>query len=443
MTQDLIIDKDDRFEKPVSTLAIVPRTGIITRVGRQAYTIMMLIAREQGFEQKDTGLFSAPLNSVIRGFDGSKGTVDELKKHLRSMVTHVIEWQSPSPGETNDWGACTLLSEVRLTKSNGETWLSWAYPPSMRQDLLAPSRYAQIKRSTIAQFRSHAGLALYEICARYKDNPSHLTSKHHWHWWLPVLTGKPLPKEIKTEFRFFNRDTIKPAMEEVNQVSELVVSVHEFKVGRTVQFLQFEVYGKPELSKRDSSRAIKAIDLSRLAKALQLGIDSEFAEDMFIRYGELDFAKAIDRLEARLNMVGKPILSRHAYLKSLLVGKVIEHDKSAPKMNVTGGKGSDHSVVRAINQAAVKYQHLHETESERVKVVRAEIQALNESDLDELLTDLRVQFVARGMSPAVMKRLNDGNWQSALVMSELIRYYWKKTRGTEWSMTPKAAYAPT
>lgn len=435
MSQDLILDKDDRFEKPVSTLAIVPKTGVITRVGRQAYTVMMLHAREQGTENDKTGLFSAPLNSVIRGFDGSKGTVEELKKHLRSMVTHVIEWQSPSIGETIDWGACTLLSEVRLTKQKGETWLSWAYPPSMRQDLLAPSRYAQIKRSTIAQFRSHAGLALYEICARYKDNPSHLTSKHHWHWWLPVLTGKPAPKEIKTEFRFFNRDTIKPAIEEVNEVSELVVSVHEFKVGRTVNFLQFEVHEKPEQTKKDSAKANKAIDLSKLARALQLGIEAEFAEDMFIRYGELDFAKAVDRLEARLHMPGKPILSKHAYLKSLLVGKVIDIAPDFAK--VEAGQGGGTKTPPAINAPALKQQQFQESESARVQAIRTEIQSLDETQIAELLAELKIQFVARGMPLGVMKRLDDGNWQSALVMSELIRFYWKKTRGIEWSESAK------
>ena len=440
MSQDVILDKDDKFEKPVSTLAIVPKTGIITRVGRQAYTVMMLLAREQGGEDESTGLFSAPLNSVIRGFEGSKGSVDELKRHLRSMVTHVIEWQSPSPGETSDWGACTLLSEVRLTKLKGESWLYWAYPPSMRQDLLAPSRYAQIKRSTIAQFRSHAGLALYEICARYKDNPSHLTSKHHWHWWLPVLTGKPSPKEIKTEFRFFNRDTIKPAIEEVNEVSELVVSVHEFKVGRTVQHLQFEVREKPELSKKEAAKASKAIDLSKLARAMQLGIEADFAEDMFIRYGELDFAKAVDRLQSRLNMPGKPIFSRHAYLKSLLSGKNIDSAPIAP--NVEAGQGGHQKPLPVVNPSALKQQQLQESESARVHVIRAEIQALDEAQIGELLADLKKQFVARGMPPGVMKRLDDGNWQSALVMSELIRFYWKKTRGTDWSVPVKNDPSP-
>ena len=51
----------------------------------------------------------------------------------------------------------------------------------------------------------------------------------------------------------------------------------------------------------------------------------------------------------------------------------------------------------------------------------------------QLLSELKINFVERKMSPAVMKRLGDGNWESALIMGELVRFYWKRTRGTDWS----------
>jgi hypothetical protein len=415
----------DRIDKPVSALAMVPKTGTITRVGRQAYTLMMFLAREQGTEDEETGMFGAPLNSVIRGYDGSTGSVKELKKHLLSMVSHVVEWQSPSPAETEEWGACGLLSQVNLKKKNGENWLYWAYPPALRQEMLYPLRYAQIKRSTIAQFRSHAGLALYEICARYKDNPSHRTSKQHWHWWLPVLTGKPIPKEIKTEFRFFNRDTIKPAIEEVNEVSELTVTVHEFRVGRSIEFVQFEVHLKQEASVKEA----KAIDLSKVARAIQLGIDAEIAEDHFIRHGELAFAKAIERLEARLAMQGTPILSRHAYLKALLTGRVI--DKPAPEEYQP--EVIEKVVTKKADPAVQAQANLREREVEKLTVVRMELEKLDARAMEQLLMELKENFVERKMSQAVMKRLEEGKWESALIMGELARFYWKRTRGTEWS----------
>jgi hypothetical protein len=415
----------DRIDKPVSTLAMVPKTGAITRVGRQAYTLMMFVAREQGAEDESTGLFGAPLNAVIRGYDGSAGSVKELKKHLLSMVTHVVEWQSPSPGETEEWGACGLLSQVNLKKKNGENWVYWAYPPALRQEMLYPLRYAQILRSTIAQFRSHAGLALYEICARYKDNPSHLTSKQHWKWWLPVLTGKPVPNEIKTEYRFFNRDTIKPAVEEVNEVSELIVTAHEFKVGRTIEYIQFEV----RLKQEEAAKKKLAIDLSKVARAIQLGIDAEIAEDLFIRHGELAFAKAMERLEARLAMPGMPILSRHAYLKALLTGKAV--DRSLP--TVVSASAVEQVVPRPEAPGVQAQANLRNREAEKLRIVRSEIEDLNPAALAQLLSELKLNFIERKVSPAVMKRLDEGKWESALIMGELVRFYWKRTRGTDWT----------
>jgi Initiator Replication protein len=418
----------DRLEKPVSTLAMIPKTAAITRIGRQAYTVMLLIAREQGREDTATGMFCAPLNTVIRGFKGNVASSSDLKKHLRSMVTHVVEWQSPSPNETMEWGACALLSEVRLFKKNGENWLSWSYPPSLRQEMLNPQRYAQIRRSTIAQFRTHAGLALYEICARYKDNPSHMTSKQHWQWWLPVLTGKPVPDEIRTEFRFFNRDTIKPAVDEVNEVSELTVTAHEHKVGRTVEYLQFEVHKKPDCS----GVTAQPVNLTEVVRAQKLGINVEIAEDLYLRHGALAFAKAIDRLAARIAMPGTPVFSRHAYLKVLLTGRAID-EVSIPAQAASAVESLDKPVARAVtNEAELRHDRLQERESERVRKVRAEIEALDAQSLSRLLDELKSDLTTRNTPASAMQRLADGKWQSALVMGELIRFYWKKSRGTEW-----------
>jgi hypothetical protein len=254
-----------------------------------------------------------------------------------------------------------------------------------------------------------------------------MTSKQHWHWWLPVLTGKPVPQEIKTEFRFFNRDTVKPAIEEVNEVSELTVSVHEFKVGRSIEFLQFEVRLKPEATVKDT----EPVDLSKLARAHELGIDPEMAEDLFIRYGELAFSKAIRRLEQRLALSGPPVLSRHAYLKSLLAEKVTDNLvlELVPKAT---GQGEPRPKVLAAHAGDVRQVKFQERQAERVQTIRSEIDALPESERRLLLAELKQSLIARGVATAIIQRLDDGKWQSALIMGELMRFYWKRTRGSDW-----------
>lgn len=427
MTKQEIIGPN-KIYKPVSTLAMVPKTGAITRVGRQAYNIMMMLSREQGTEDEKTGLFSAPLNTVIRGFDGSLGTFDDLKRHLRSMVSHVVEWQSPSPGEVEEWGACALLSQVSTKKrENGELWISWAYPPAIRQEMMSPLRFAQIQRSTIAQFRTHAGLALYEICARYKNNPSHRTSKQHWHWWLPVLTGKPAPKEIKTQFRFFNRDTLKPAIEEVNEVSELTVSVIEFKVGRTIEMIQFEVQRKSSETNLRSS----PFNFEMLQRANILGIDQEVAEDLYFRHGEVKFAMALERLSMRLRLSkSPPIGSLHAYFKSLFGNQAMNDDAAEVQTKAESTTSKNDSPPKA-NPTFESQVKLEAAERELISTLRREISELR--DIQPLLSELKTSLVSKNASPSVIKRLDEGKWESPLVMNELIRFYWQKTRGTDWS----------
>ena len=192
------------LNKTVSALAIVPKATKMTALDRKAYDAMLMIAQKQG---RDLEIYSAPLNDVLRGFNSSSGSLQVVKKRLLAMMGAIVEWQSPSPAETTVWAASVLLSEVRLYKTGGENWISWAYPPTIRSELLDPQRWAQINMSTIAQMTTHAGVALYEICARYRDNPSGLTGRHNWKWWYPILTGSPIEKR-KVEYRYFYRDHI-------------------------------------------------------------------------------------------------------------------------------------------------------------------------------------------------------------------------------------------
>ena len=77
--------------------------------------------------------------------------------------------------------------------------------------------------------------------------------------------------------------------------------------------------------------------------------------------------------------------------------------------------------------------NLRDREAEKLKLIRSEIEDLNPAAMAQLLSELKLNFVERKMSQAAMKRLAEGNWESALIMGELVRFYWKRTRGTDWS----------
>ena len=420
-------DPTDKIKKPVSTLAIVPTSGAITRVARQAYTIMLMLAKEQGAEDAKTGLFSAPVNTIIKGFDGNIGTKVRLKADLKSMVSHVVEWQSPSEGEITEWGALPLLAEVRLKLQSGEHWVHWAYPPSLRQEMLAPQIFAKLNRLTISKFRSHAGLALYEICARYQDNPSHLTSKRAWKWWVPVLTGKPMAEDSKVEFRFFNRDTVKPAVEEINEVSELIVETKEIRVGKSIEYLQFSVRKKPT----EQLDHLAPLDGSGLAKAEKLGIPNTIAEELWLRHGNADFLAALNKLAQRLSQVASPVRSKVAYLKAVLTNRGLE-DESA-QIEIAVAKEAPSRWDPKPNPAEVNQHILIEAQKSKTAQVRSEILALSDPERNELLGEYRAYAIATEKHPSILKKVEAGEWQSSILLGELMAFYWKKTRGLSWS----------
>lgn len=422
--------------KPVSALAIVPKSSHITRVGRQAYNSMLVLAQAQG---EGAEYFEAPLSRILTGFAAAKDAAKEVKRHLRSMMTTLVEWQSPSPAETPDWEACVLLAEARLKKVNGETWVRWAYAPTIRMELLNPQRYAQIKMQTVAQLRTHAAVALYEICARYRDNPSGVTSRQHWTWWLPVLTGAPLESR-KTEYRFFKRDYIRPAIEDINEVSDLHIEVIEHKLGRSIDQIQFSVSKK--ISNKNELGATEAapVDLTQIIRAQAVGIAAGFAEDMHFRFGIDSLRDALDALERRMTLKGQPPISDPtAYIRAVLNGS-----KSRKASDSTAMSKADAPLTTTAGEKVIVQDKSQKTpadlqpkdmrdEWERLRraQMRQEIEALEPEDLKIQLQGLRQQLLNRGLE-SVIRRIDAGNWKSPIVLTHLVDFYARATHGEEW-----------
>src|SRR5690349_13186123 len=192
-----------RLHKSVIALAIVPMNRSLTVTGRKAYSVMLHLAQVQaasGGEGADGG-FSVPLNSILRGFGATNSISSDAKKYIDQMVSTKVEWRPLSKSEqqlpltsdiegtpdsleppqiTDELRVFNLLAEVRLYKRGGENWVTWYYPPSIREELVSPSRWAQVDFNVLRQLTTYCAVALYEMCARYRDSPAGVTSRQHW-----------------------------------------------------------------------------------------------------------------------------------------------------------------------------------------------------------------------------------------------------------------------
>lgn len=409
---------DSPLRKPVNTLAIVPtKSSKITVLGRKAYNVLLYIAQEQGIEQE---VFRAPLQSILRGVDFNSNAREVVKQHLRSMVSTLVEWQSPTAGEGDAWNVAGLVAHVKVYKQGGENWVEWSFAPNIKLELLEPQRFARIRIDIISQLRRHSGVVLYEICSRYRDVG--LTARQVWQWWRPVLTGSPDTEESsKQEYRFFKRDVLKLAIAEVNAVTDIEVELIEHKAGRFISEIQFRVAKKVQ-GTLPLRHPPDPVDLTQVVRATKVGIRTEDAEGLMQAHGNEAMTSGLDALYKRIaSEFPEPLRDPYRYLRALL--------ESSAKINAT--KSEDAVLQPAASNAAataVMEGWTAEWVSTRRALVISEFEALSAAKQAEWIERLRAHLEERGAHPSVRKRLETSGWKHPMVAGELIKFF----KGADW-----------
>lgn len=409
---------DSPLRKPVNTLAIVPtKSSKITVLGRKAYNVLLYIAQEQGIEQE---VFRAPLQSILRGVDFNSNAREIVKQHLRSMVSTLVEWQSPTAGEGEAWNVAGLVAHVKVYKQGGENWVEWSFAPNIKLELLEPQRFARIRLDIISQLRRHSGVVLYEICSRYRDVG--LTARQVWQWWRPVLTGSPDTEESsKQEYRFFKRDVLKLAIAEVNAVADIEVELIEHKAGRFISEIQFRVAKKVQ-GTLPLRHPPDPVDLTQVVRATKVGIRTEDAEGLMQAHGNEAMTSGLDALYKRIaSEFPEPLRDPYRYLRALL--------ESSAKINAT--KSEDAVLQPAASNAAataVMEGWTAEWVSTRRALVISEFEALSAAKQAEWVERLRAHLEERGAHPSVRKRLETSGWRHPMVAGELIKFF----KGADW-----------
>ena len=437
--------------KAVNTLAIVPKSARITTLGRKTYNVLLYQAQDQGLERE---VFRAPLDTLIKGLEFDSHDHALIKKHLRAMVSTTVEWQSPTTGEGSTWNVSGLLAHAKLSKEGGQVWVEWSYAVNLKQELLEPTVFARLRLEIISQLRSHAGVALYEICTRYKDIGR--TARQAWRWWYPVLSGNPPSDKLaKLEYRIFKRDTLKPAIAEVSAITDIEIELVEHKQGRFIDEIQFRIAPKRQASLA-LARPPQPVDLALVARAQRLGLGDEAAEDMVAVHGEEAFRAGLDSLERRLaSSYPEPLRDPTRYLRALMPGEAARAQKRSAELEAeaaraagddrggTSGTGANAAGAPAGRaealgpaardlQAKRQARWLAEWTRRRHEQCAADIEALSAEAQRELESSLLAALQARQAHPSLTKRLVASGWQHPMVRHEMLRHFGAASYGPGW-----------
>ncbi len=422
--------RDDRMRKHVNAIALMPTKdgGKISAFDRTLYNV--LLYRAQGMGDREE--YSARMHEIVKDCDFDSNNTEHIKKALKNLMKTLVEWQSPTSGEIEVWDACVLLSgaSIRKDKRTKAVEVRWRYDTQIKAQLLNPDRYAGLMLKSITQLRSHPAKALYEICARYVDNPGRKTARQHWRWWRPVLCGQ-VYDEQKGEYRYFKRDVLLPAIAEINANTELKVSLlPEFKErdNKTVSDIQFEVLLKG-LAKKPQAPASKPLDkmepadLKLIEQALKLGVAQDEAEGLYRDHGVEALKKGLEDLEKRLAMPSQivgAVEKPGSYLRSIMKPKAaaqVAAAEASPKARP--GKDMER------RKAALLEEWLRQKKDE----LRSLFQELPDVEQEELLSGFR-EYPA--IQP-LLKRFETSGWNHRSIRDLFAAFLGETWLGAEWN----------
>ena len=433
---------DDYLLKHVNAVALMPVAGgrRISLLGRKIFNVLLHRAQEEGELEE----YEARMHEVIDDAAYNSNDTAPIRRILRELMSTTVEWQSPSNGEIETWDACNLLSGAGTTKDKrtGAVVVRWRYDSKVRSQLLGPDRYARLSLEAITQLTTHAAMALYEICARYVDNPGHRTAKQHWRWWRPVLTGVA-SDDSKAEYRFFKRDVLRKAVAEINASTNLEVRgpiEYKERDNRTIAEIQFEVRYKGHDS-RVPPKPLDGLvsgDLPAIGRAINAGAKQFEVEELVRKHGSAAFSAAVDELEKRLRMpsekvgpVGKPGGWLRAYMTRVAKqGSDDASTKSRAEPRTTPADLAEH-----------RASWTEEWLRRQKEALRQRMQDLPEPMQQELLQSFADELEASGQGQ-VLKRLRSSGWEHRLVRDAFIKFYGLRSIGDLWDKpTPEDVLA--
>lgn len=430
--QVTLFPDDDFLLKHVNAVALMPVAGgrRISLLGRRLFNVLLHRAQEDG----DRDEYEARMHEVLGDASYNSNDTAPIVKVLKELMTTTVEWQSPSNGEIETWDACNLLSGAGTTKDKKTkaVTIRWRYDSKVRAQLLSPDRYARLSLEAITQLSTHASMALYEICARYIDNPGHKTARQPWRWWRPVLTGV-MSDDSKTEYRYFKRDVLQTAVAEINARTNLDVRgpiEHKGPDNKTVTDIQFEVYLKdagtrPPLKPLAN---IAAADLPVIGRAIESGVKQSEAEALVQKFGAKKVSAAVDELEKRLRMPSEKVGAVQkpgSWLKAHLTRRQ-ESQAPAPEEGA--------SPPPAITPEDIKKHRAAWTDEwlrRRKDALHRGFGELPDSQRAAHLTDFRQELQAAS-EVQMLKRFDSSGWQHRLVVHRFMKFYGGRVIGADW-----------
>ena len=282
----------------------------ITHLQRRAWNVLLANAYDE-LPNRDIHRVSVAELAKSLGFNSHNE--DYLKETLEALVDCTVKWNLLDKDKRETWGVASLLGSAEI--KNGICTYSFA--AHLRYKLYNPRIYTKLNLRLQNRFTSRYALILWEVCFDYFD----IARNQGETSFIPVETFRELMGLEKDEypvFKVLNRDVIKPAIQEINELTNFFVEVEQKRVGRRIGELKFRISRLKELPSHEPTQETFLFDIDDLPaiaiKLVQVGVSRK--EALRIANQEWDAVDAAALPEGRedftMYVEEKIGLARHA-----------------------------------------------------------------------------------------------------------------------------------
>ena len=218
--------------------------GKVTHLQRRAWNVLLANAYNE-LPNKDIHSVSVAELAAKLGFDSKNE--EYLKEALRALRNCEVQWNILGKDKKQEWGVAGLLSEARI--KNGICY--YEYSHTIRQKLHNPRIYTKLNLRLQNQFKSQYALILWEVCFDYFDTDRDQGETP----FIPLETLRELMGIEADEYRTFkalNQRVLKPAINEINNLTDYFVEVEQKRIARKVAELKFRITRVKQLPVQES-----------------------------------------------------------------------------------------------------------------------------------------------------------------------------------------------
>lgn len=266
--------------KHSSAIQIGSNTGDISLIQRKAFNVLLAYAYDD-LPKKDE--HKIPIMDLCRYINFDSNNTRHLKDALRGLVKTNVEWNILGADRQQEWGVAALLAEVRI--KNGFCY--WGYSSTLRKLLYNPRIYARINLSLQNQITSKHSLILYEnIFFYYREGDGFGETP-----WIDINTLRKLlgiPEGRYKQFKVLNGMVIKKSIHEINDKTELIVTIEYKRSGREVSAVKFFVKLRPDENQHQKETPIGDLE-NRLVTVY--GISKDQAKTIVKKYNTIQITE--------------------------------------------------------------------------------------------------------------------------------------------------------